>query len=80
MQDKKQFTVKGKVIEIVSGVLNEDVSENSSDQNTVSWDSLAYMAILSCIEDEFGVEVSEGNINNFDSIANIISEIENGRK
>lgn len=80
MQDKNQFTVKGKVLEIVSGVLNEEVSEDSSDQNTASWDSLAYMAILSCIEDEFGVEVSGSNINNFNSITNIVSEIEDGRK
>jgi len=80
MQDKDQFSVESKVLEIVKGVLNEDVTENSSVQNIVSWDSLAYMAILSCVEDEFGIEVSGNNINNFDSITNIISEIENGKK
>ena len=80
MQDKDQFSVESKVLEIVKGVLNEDVTEKSSVQNIVSWDSLAYMAILSCVEDEFGIEVSGNNINNFDSITNIISEIENGKK
>jgi acyl carrier protein len=74
MQDKDQFSVESKVLEIVKGVLNEDVTENSSVQNIVSWDSLAYMAILSCVEDEFGIEVSGNNINNFDSITNIISK------
>lgn len=74
------MVVKDRVLEIVNDVLNEDVNEDSSVQNTASWDSLAYMAILSCIEDEFGLEVSENNINNFDSVTNIISEIENGKK
>jgi acyl carrier protein len=80
MQDKEPFAVKERVLEIVGGVLNEEISVISTDQNTVSWDSLAYMAILSCIEDEFGIEVNGSNINNFNSVANIIIEIENGKK
>ena len=72
--------VSGKVIGIVNEVLNEDVDVNSSVDNIGSWDSMAYMAIVACIEDEFEIEIGENNINNFTSIKNIIIEIENGRK
>lgn len=69
----------GKVLKMVGEVLNEDVDMDSSVTNIAAWDSLAYMAIVASIEDEFGLEIREHNINNFTSIRKIIKEIENGK-
>ena len=72
--------INDKISAIVREVLNEDVDLNSSMDNIPAWDSLAYMAILSCIEDEFDIEINGNNINNFNSIKNIIIEIENAKR
>lgn len=72
--------MNAKIIEIVAEILNEDITVDSTVDNTSAWDSMAYMAILSTIEDEFGIEISEANINNFASVRSIIREIENAKK
>jgi len=69
--------MKDKIKELISSVLNgEDVQDDTRREDCEGWDSLAYLTIISAVEKEFGVEVTPDNINNFDSVPNIIREIE----
>ena len=68
---------------IIAEALNvtiEKVSPEASQENFPEWDSMAYLSILSSIEDEFGISVSQENIDNFGSIPQIIDEIEKCQK
>ena len=65
-----------KVIALVSTALNvNSINLQSSQENTSEWDSLAYLSVISIIEEEFEIEISEKNINNFGSVKNILNEI-----
>ena len=65
-----------KVIVVVSNTLNvKNIDLQSSQANTFEWDSLAYLSVISAMEDEFEIEITEKNINNFGSVKNILNEI-----
>ena len=65
-----------KVITLVSTALNvNSIDLQSSQENTSEWDSLAYLSVISAMEEEFEIEITEKNINNFDSVKNILNEI-----
>ena len=65
-----------KVITLVSTALNvNSINLQSSQENTSEWDSLAYLSVISAIEEEFEIEITEKNINNFGSVKNILNEI-----
>ena len=65
-----------KVITLVSTALNvNSINLQSSQENTSEWDSLAYLSVISVMEDEFEIEITEKNINNFGSVKNILNEI-----
>ena len=65
-----------KVITLVSNTLNiNNIDLQSSQENTSEWDSLAYLSVISVMEEEFEIEISEKNINNFGSVKNILNEI-----
>lgn len=53
------------------------VDKDSSTETLSEWDSLAYMSILTEIELTYDVEITEENINNFDSVKSIVSIIQN---
>lgn len=73
MQD---IEVRKKIINLVSKILNiKQIGINSSQENTSEWDSLNYLSIISAIEEEFDIDITENNINNFDSIKNILKEV-----
>ena len=56
-------------------VLNiKNINLQSSQENTSEWDSLAYLSVISAMEDEFEIEITEKNINNFGSVKNILNE------
>lgn len=66
------------VISIVSKNLNvKNIDLQSSQANTPEWDSLAYLSVLSAVEEEFAIEISQENINNFSSVQKILNEINN---
>lgn len=76
--DNREIIVRVK--EILCEVLNLVTIDDNAEQSMYSeWDSLAYLSILSALEDEFKITVNENNINKFNSITNIIKEIENGK-
>ena len=65
-----------KVITLVSTALNvNSINLQSSQENTSEWDSLAYLSIISAMEEEFEIDITEKNINNFGSVKNILNEI-----
>ena len=65
-----------KVITLVSTALNVNcINLQSSQENTSEWDSLAYLSVISAMEEEFEIEITEKNINNFGSVKNILNEI-----
>ena len=64
------------VISKVSKILNvKNIDLQSSQANICGWDSLAYLSVISAMEEEFEIEITEKNINNFDSVKNILNEI-----
>lgn len=66
-----------KVKSILLNELNLDMIEDGARQEDYSeWDSLTYLRILSVLEDEFALQITSENINKFNSIANIVKEIE----
>ncbi len=65
-----------KVITLVSTALNvNSINLQSSQENTSEWDSLAYLSVISAMEEEFEIEISEKNINNFGSVKNLLNEV-----
>lgn len=65
------------VKKVLIGELNIDTIEDTAKQEDYSeWDSLTYMRIVAAIENNFGIEITADNINNFNSVANIVQEIE----
>ena len=72
----KYSVAEQKVITLVSTVLNVNIINfQSSQENTSEWDSLAYLSIMSVMEEEFEIEITEKNINNFGSVKNILNEV-----
>jgi len=72
----KHSVTEQKVITLVSTALNvNSINLQSSQENTSGWDSLAYLSVMSLMEEEFEIEISEKNINNFGSVKNILNEI-----
>ena len=65
------------IVEIVKNATrNVEVNKDSSTQNLSQWDSLAYMSILSEVEINYEVEITEENINDFDSIESIVNIVQ----
>lgn len=65
------------VIELVREVTkNPEISISSAQENTQSWDSLAYLVIAEELENRFGLIVNAANIDALDSIHNIVVELE----
>ena len=65
-----------KVITVVLNTLNvKNIDLQSSQENTSEWDSLAYLSVVCAIEEEFLIEISQENINNFGSVKNILNEV-----
>ena len=70
--------IQEKVIKLIANTLNiDEISIEDSQDNILEWDSMAYLSILACLEDEFGLVISQDNINNFVSIKSIITEVKN---
>tara|TARA_B100000959_G_C14519601_1_gene434864 strand:+ start:269 stop:499 length:231 start_codon:yes stop_codon:yes gene_type:complete len=65
-----------KIKEIICEVLNiDEIDDNAKQEDHIEWDSLAYLSIISELEDQFNISISSKNINNFDSVQNILINI-----
>ena len=68
--------VSNNIIKIVQNVTRiGDVDRNSSQQNLIQWDSLAYMAIISEVEARYLIEITQNNISEFTSVESICNLI-----
>ena len=66
------------VIKIVSEITKEpNISLSSTQENTIGWDSLAYLVIAQELEDVFGVQITAENINLVASVSGIVKLISN---
>ena len=54
----------------------EPLPLDASTENVEQWDSLAYLSIVSKLEKEFELKINQENINKFNSLENIVKEIE----
>ena len=65
-----------KIKEIICRVLNiDEIDDSAKQEDYIEWDSLAYLGIISELEDKFNINISSKNINNFDSVQNILINI-----
>ena len=65
-----------KIKEIICEVLNiDEIDDYANQEDHIEWDSLAYLSIISELEDQFNISISSKNINNFDSVQNILTNI-----
>ena len=73
----KEDSIKLKKIkEIICEVLNiDEIDDYANQEDHIEWDSLAYLSIISELEDQFNISISSKNINNFDSVQNILTNI-----
>ena len=73
----KNHEISKKVETLLLEVLNiETLPINASTENIDEWDSLAYLSIVSKLEKKFKLKVYQENIDKFNSIKNIVKEIE----
>tara|TARA_B100000700_G_scaffold170690_1_gene188520 strand:- start:1207 stop:1449 length:243 start_codon:yes stop_codon:yes gene_type:complete len=77
MNHKNEEELTQSIIDIVQEATRSNiVNKNSSTENLSEWDSLAYMSIISEIEIEYEVEITEDNIEGFDSVSSIVKIIQ----
>lgn len=77
MIHKNEEELTRSIVEIVKEVTRSNkVSKDSSTETLSEWDSLAYMSILSEIEVDYDIEITEDNIGSFDSISSIVEIIQ----
>ena len=68
--------IEQKVCLLIEKALNvNSIYLQSSQENTSEWDSLAYLSVIIAMEEEFEIEITEKNINNFGSVKNILNEV-----
>jgi len=73
----KNHEISKKVETLILEVLNiGTLPINASTENIEEWDSLAYLSIVSKLEKKFKLKIYQENINKFNSIKNIVKEIE----
>ena len=76
MTDKEIFD---RVVMIIQERQGEDfvVTENLSLKDDLDADSVALMEFILTIEDEFGIEISDEEIDNLNSVADVLAIIKN---
>lgn len=69
--------IENKVISVISKVLKEDVDIDTSRKNSNNWDSLKHIEVIFAIEDEFGIEFTEEEMANMNSVSSFIRKLNN---
>lgn len=72
--------MEAKIKEIIGSILDvkpEDLSNNSEPDSIENWDSVNHMHIITSLEDEFDILLTEEEIIEMLSISKIIEMIEN---
>ena len=73
--DRKQ--IEQNVLTVLAVVLKQPFDESAgiTRQNTPSWDSLKHIEIMFALEDELGVEFSETELSELDSVTKIVDAV-----
>jgi acyl carrier protein len=65
------------VKQILREALNlESIDDGACMEQYSEWDSLTYIRIVAALESKYNICVTGENINNFNSVRNIVAEIE----
>lgn len=71
--------MKDRIKQIMSDVLEaplEEINQDSSSENIVSWDSLKHMNLVIALEEEFDVSFDEDDIPDIQSFQEIVTVLE----
>ena len=70
--------MSNKIKEIVETILEIefDDSQNPSTESTEEWDSIKHLQLMSTIEDEFGIKLSDEDLMSLTSYESIKNKIE----
>ncbi len=68
-----EINVQGTVIQIFSTILGEEIDLGASRTSTPAWNSLKHMEIMFAIEEQFGIQFSELELSELDSLSEIIN-------
>lgn len=70
--------MSNKVKEIVETILEIefDDSQNPSTESTEEWDSIKHLQLMSTIEDEFGIKLSDEDLMSLTSYESIKNKVE----
>ncbi len=66
--DNETRTIMAKVLQTTE----QEITANASRQTLVAWDSLAHMNLMLALEDEFGVEFSDQEIVECESLLQLL--------
>ena len=72
-------TIESRIRDIASAVLEvrvDELNENSSQDTTANWDSLNHMKLIVALEEEYGVQFTDDEILNMQSLKVIKSVLE----
>lgn len=64
---------------LVSRVFNvdlESINDKSSPDNIQSWDSLAHMNLVAALEEEFGIQLDDEDIDDLRNVALIVNIVQ----
>lgn len=69
-----------KVVASIMGVPVESVSESSSPETLVNWDSLRHMKLILAVEESLGVEFNDDDIVSIKDVRGLVARIEAKRR
>jgi acyl carrier protein len=72
----KQSDIEAGLLEIFSAVLGHSVKSDVKRAEEPGWDSLKHMQIIFAVEEKFGVQFTEAEIPQLDSINSFVSHLE----
>lgn len=67
---------KEKILDLMSTILNKEITEEDSNISVSEWDSMAQLEIIVTLEEEFGIKIPEDKIPEMTSIKKILEVID----
>jgi len=64
--------IEAKVVTILSTILKLPLDRSATRESLAQWDSLKHIEIVFAIEDELGIQFSEAELTELDSVASIV--------
>ena len=67
--------IQNDVIQILSGILEQEIKLETSREDIQTWDSLKNIEVIFAIEDRFGIRFSEEEILTFSKVNDIVEKV-----